>query len=99
MHQRLILYTLASLVVITLPQFQSIHMCEFQTKHSSTYVGGELILPIKVYGTCPKSFTHDKIAWASNMNPKELNFHIFVELSSITKKGRLKGPCVVLVIE
>ena len=40
MHQRLILYTLASLVVITLPQFQSMHMCELQTKHSSTYVGG-----------------------------------------------------------
>jgi hypothetical protein len=34
-----------------------------------------------------KSFTHGKIAWASNMNPKELNFYIFVELSSITKKG------------
>ena len=39
-HQRLILYTIASLVVITLPQFQSMHMCELQTKHSSTYVGG-----------------------------------------------------------
>jgi hypothetical protein len=39
-HERLILYTLASLVVITLQQFQSIHMCELQTKHSSTYVGG-----------------------------------------------------------
>ena len=38
--QRLIIYTLASLVVITLPQFQSMHMCELQTKHSSTYVGG-----------------------------------------------------------
>ena len=60
---------------------------------------GELILPIQVYGTCPKSFTNGKIAWASNMNPKELNFYIFVELSSITKKGRLKGPYVVLVIE
>ena len=36
----LILYTLASLVGITLPQFQSIYMCELQTKHSSTYVGG-----------------------------------------------------------
>ena len=38
--QSLILYTLASLVVIILPQFQSMHMCELQTKHSSTYVGG-----------------------------------------------------------
>ena len=28
------------LVVITLPQFQSMHMCELQTKHFSTYVGG-----------------------------------------------------------
>jgi len=44
-------------------------------------------------------FTHGKMAWASNMNPKELNFYIFVELSLITKKGRLKGPCLVLVIE
>ena len=51
---------------------------------------GELILPIWVYGTCPKSFTLGKIAWASNMNPFELNFHIFVELSSITKKGEIK---------
>jgi hypothetical protein len=24
------------------------------------------------------------------MNPKELNFHIFVELSSITKKGEIE---------
>ena len=48
------------------------------------------MLPIWVYGTCPKSFTHGKIVWASNMNPKELNFHIFVELSSITKKGEIE---------
>jgi hypothetical protein len=40
MVQRFILYTLASLVVITLPQLQSMHMCELQTKHSSTYAGG-----------------------------------------------------------
>ena len=59
----------------------------------------ELILPSRVCGTCPKSFTRGKIAWASNMNSKELNFHIFVELSSITKKGEIEGPCVVLVIE
>ena len=51
---------------------------------------GELILPIRVCGTCLKSFTHGKIAWASNMNPKELNFHIFVELSSFTKKGEIE---------
>jgi hypothetical protein len=55
-----------------------------------------LILPIQVYGTCPKSFTHGKIAWASNMNPKELTFRIFVQLSSITKKGEIER---VLVIE
>ena len=47
----------------------------------------ELILPIQICGTCPKPFTHGKIAWASNMNPKVLNFHIFVELSSIFIKG------------
>ena len=74
------------------------HKCELQTKHSSIYIGG-LILPIWVCDTCPKSFTHGKITWASNMNPKELNFHIFVELSSITKKGEIERPCVVLVIE
>ena len=49
------------------------------------------MLPIQIHETCPKLFTHGKIALASNMNPKELNFHIFVELSSITKKGRLKA--------
>ena len=65
------------------------HMCELQIKHSSTYVGGDNIT-ISVYGTCPKSFSHGKIAWASNMNPKELNFHIFVEFSSITKKGEIE---------
>jgi hypothetical protein len=65
------------------------HMSEPQTKYSSTYVG-ELILPIQVCGTCPKSFTQAKIAWASNMNPKVLNFHIFVKLSSITKKGEIE---------
>ena len=64
-------------------------MCELQTKHSNTYER-ELILPIWVCGTYPKSFTHGKIAWGSNMNPKELNFHIFVELSSITKKGEIE---------
>jgi hypothetical protein len=64
-------------------------MCILRTKHYSTYVG-ELILPIRVYGTCPKSFTHGKIAWASNMNPKVLKIHIFVELSSITKKGKIE---------
>ena len=65
------------------------HMCELQTKYSSTYVG-ELILPFWVYGTCPKSFTHGKIAWASIMNPKELNLYIFIELSSITKKREIE---------
>ena len=65
------------------------HMCELQTKHSSTYVWGANTTN-SVYGTCPKSFTHGKIAWASNMNPKKLNFHIFVELSSITKKGEIE---------
>jgi hypothetical protein len=83
--QRFILYTLASLVVITLPQFQSMHMCKLQTKHSSTYVGGANTIN-SGFGTCPKSFAHGKIAWASNKNPKLFNFHIFVELSSITKK-------------
>jgi hypothetical protein len=89
MLQRFILYTLASLVVITLPQFQFMHMCKPRTKHYSTYIGG-LILPIRVCGTCPKSFTHGKIAWASNMNLKVFNFHIFVELSLITKKGKIE---------
>jgi hypothetical protein len=53
---------------------------------------GKLILPIWVCGTCPKSFTQGKVAWVSNMNPKVLNFLIFVELLSITKRRRLKGP-------
>jgi hypothetical protein len=60
---------------------------------------GELILPVWVCGTCPKSFTHGKIAWASNMTPFELNFYIFVELHQLPKRERLKGPCLVLVIE
>jgi hypothetical protein len=30
---------------------------------------------------------------------KKLNFHISVELSSITKKEEIQGPCLVLVIE
>jgi hypothetical protein len=51
---------------------------------------GELILPIRICGTCPKSFRHGKIAWARNSNPIEINFHIFVELSSITKKGEIE---------
>jgi hypothetical protein len=89
MHQRLILYTLASLVVITHPQLQSMHMCELQTKHSSTYVG-EANTTNSGLWYLAKSFTHGKIAWASNKDPKELNFHIFVELSSITKKGEIK---------
>jgi hypothetical protein len=49
-----------------------------------------MILPIWVCGTCPKSFTHGKIDWASNTDPKKLNFYIFVELSSITKKGEIE---------
>ena len=65
------------------------HMCELQTKHSSTYVGGANNT-ISGFGTCPKSFSHGKIAWASNTNPKELNFHILVELSSITKKEKIE---------
>ena len=48
------------------------------------------MLPIWVCGTCPKSFTHGKITWANNMNPFEPNFHIFVELTSITKKGEIE---------
>ena len=64
-------------------------MCELQTKHSSTYVGGANTTNLGC-GTYPKSFTHGKIAWASNMNPKDLNFHIFVELSSVTKKGEFE---------
>ena len=52
---------------------------------------GEKILPIQIYGTRPKSFTYGKIAWASNMNPKELNIHIFVELSSITKRREIES--------
>ena len=35
----------------------------------------------------------------TDMNPKVLNFHIFVELSSITKKGEIERSLLVLVIE
>jgi hypothetical protein len=64
-------------------------MCKPQIQTLSTYVG-ELILSIRVHDTCPKLFTNGKITWASNMDPKELNFHIFIELSSITKKGKIE---------
>ena len=64
-------------------------MCELQIKHSSTYVGGANTT-ISGLWYLSKSFSHGKIAWASNMNPKELNFHIFVELSSITKNGEIE---------
>ena len=48
------------------------------------------MLQIQVHETCPKFFTHGKIAWTNNMNPFELNFYIFVELSSITKKREIE---------
>jgi hypothetical protein len=87
--QRFILYTLASLVVITLPQFQSMHICKPKIQTLNTYVGGANTTNLGSWNLSI-SFTHGKITWASNMNPKELNFHIFVELSSITKKGKIE---------
>ena len=66
------------------------HMCELQNKHSSTYVGGAITINLGFMVLVQRSFSHGKIAWASNMNPKELNFYIFVELSSITKKGEIE---------
>jgi hypothetical protein len=63
-------------------------MCELQTKHSSTYIVGANTTNSGMW-YLSKSFTHGKIAWASNMNSFELNFHTFVELSSITKKGEI----------
>ena len=62
------------------------HMCELKTKYSSTYAGGANTTILGLWYL----FTHGKIAWTSNMNPKELIFHIFVELSSITKKGEIE---------
>jgi hypothetical protein len=85
----LILYTLASFGSNYSPIIPIYVYVQASTKHYSTYVG-ELILSIRVCGTCLKSFTHGKIAWASNSNPFELNFHIFVELSSITKNGEIE---------
>jgi hypothetical protein len=69
-------------------------MCKLRTKHYSTYVGGANTTNLGLW-YLSKIITHGKIAWASNINPKELNFHIFIELPSITKRGRLKGPCLV----
>jgi hypothetical protein len=64
-------------------------MCKLRTKHYSTYVGGANTTNLGLW-YLSISFTLGKIAWASNMNPKELNFHIFVELSSITKKEEIE---------
>ena len=64
-------------------------MCKLHYKHSSTYVGGANTTILGLWDLS-KIISHGKIAWASNMNPKELNFHIFVELSSITKNEEIK---------
>ena len=89
-HQRLILYNLASCGSNhspTIPIYTYVQAFKFKLL---AHMLGELMLPIRVCGTCPKLFTHGKIAWASNMDPKVLNFHIFIELSSITKRGKIE---------
>jgi hypothetical protein len=64
-------------------------MCKPQIQTLSTYVGGANTTNSGSWNLSI-SFTHGKIALASNMNPKLLNFYIFVELSSITKKREIE---------
>jgi hypothetical protein len=45
------------------------------------------MLPIRVHETCPKSFTHGKNAWASNMDSNLNLFHIFIEVVINYQKG------------
>ena len=61
------------LVDITLPHFLFIHTCNLLSKLLA-HMQGELMLPIRVHETCPKSFTHGKNAWASNMDSNEFQF-------------------------
>ena len=111
--QRFILYTLASLSSDNNPtNFIFMHVCEFKTKSlehtcrgSYHYQVGflcclsnllQVVLMVdKQHKIQTKLaiYTCEVLAW--NM----LNFHIFVELSSITKKGEIESPCLVLVIE
>ena len=98
-HQRSIFYTLASIGRHWLLHFLSKHVCKLQIKYTSTYVGGANTTISGLWYLSKIFFSHGKIAWASNMNPKELNFYIFVELSSITKKGEIERSLLVLVIE
>ena len=67
--QRSISYTLASYGRHRLLYFLSKHMCKLQSKLLA-HMQREQLLPYGVHDTYPKSFTHGKIAWASNMNPK-----------------------------
>ena len=57
----------------------------------STYVGGATAI-IGVHETCPYPFTHDKYAWASNMNLIEFQFiSLWKGCHQLPKRGRLKA--------
>ena len=74
MLQRSISYTLASFGRHYSPTTQSHAYMQASIQTLSTYVGGELMLPIGVLETCPYPFTHGKFVWASNMDSIEFQF-------------------------
>jgi hypothetical protein len=73
-------------------------MCKLETKPFEHICRGSYHYLVEFYGAYPDSNIELK-CWIRIINPNKLNFHIFVELSSITKKGEIEGPYLVLVIE
>jgi hypothetical protein len=94
--QRSILYTLASFDSHYFPHTFYLCICtSFQIQTLSTSVG-ELMLQIWVYKTCPYHL-HMVKCLGKQHESKKILLNIFMKrLSSITKKGKIESPSLVL---
>ena len=94
--QRSILYTLASFgshYFSTLPNYTYVQA--FKSKLVA-HMYGELMLPIRIYETCPYPL-HMVKCLIKQHESKKILLYIFVKrLSSITKKGEIESPSLVL---
>ena len=94
--QWFILYTLASLGSYYSPKLPiNAYVQAFKSKLLA-HIQGELILPIWVDETCPYPL-HMVKCLGKEHESKKISLNIFVKrLSSITKKGKIKNPNLVL---
>jgi hypothetical protein len=98
--QRFILYTLASLSSANPPtNFIFMHMCKLETKPFEHICRNSYHYQVRFYGAYPNPNIELKMLDKWHKVQKNLISISLYSCHQLPKKGRLKGPCLVFVIE